>query len=231
MIHPHAPLQARASARSYADEAAAAGGRTLDSTREFAAQALERAAEKMRDLRYGVADTATAAQRQMGHYANRADRRRRGRRGDGGHPDGPAPQRPLLRPAPTRNKNNTMLHPLFSVLISKPELVMDHMAGYASLMREEASTVGTEVAKRAIAWGVAVMSFIIFLVLAGVAVMLGVMQDRFHWILLLVPATALALSVAAFLQARQKLPHQAFSELRSQLDADAQTFRAVGAGS
>ena len=124
-----------------------------------------------------------------------------------------------------------MLHPIFSVLISKPELVMDHVAGYASLMREEASTVGTEVAKRAIAWGVAVMGFIIFLVLAGVAVMLGVMQDRFHWILLLVPATALALSVAAFLQARQKLPHQAFSELRSQLDADAQTIRALGARS
>ena len=74
MIQPHSPLHARASARSYADEAAAAGGRTLDSTREFAAQALERAAEKMRDLRYGVADTATAAQRQMGHYANATTR-------------------------------------------------------------------------------------------------------------------------------------------------------------
>ena len=106
---------------------------------------------------------------------------------------------------------------------------MDHVAGYAALMREEASTVGTELAKRAIAWGVALMSFIIFLVLAGVAVMLGVMQDRFHWALVLVPATALALAVVAFLQARQKLPHQAFTELRSQLDADAQTLRALGA--
>lgn len=124
-----------------------------------------------------------------------------------------------------------MLHPIFSVLISKPELVMDHVAGYAALMREEASTVGTELAKRAIAWGVALMSFIIFLVLAGVAVMLGVMQDRFHWVLVLVPATALVLAVVAFLQARQKLPHQAFTELRSQLDADAQTLRTLGARS
>lgn len=74
MIHPHPPLQARASSRAYGDEAAASGGRTLDSTREFAAQALERAAEKMRDLRYGVADTASAAQRQMGHYANATTR-------------------------------------------------------------------------------------------------------------------------------------------------------------
>jgi hypothetical protein len=124
-----------------------------------------------------------------------------------------------------------MLHPIFSVLISKPELVIDHVAGYASLMREEASTVGTEVAKRAIAWGVAVMSFIVFLVLAGVAAMLGVMMDRFHWILLLVPGAVLVLAVVAFLQARQKLPHKAFTELRSQLDADAETLRGLGAQS
>lgn len=124
-----------------------------------------------------------------------------------------------------------MLHPIFSVLIRKPELVMDHVAGYASLMREEATTVGTEVAKRAIAGGVAVMSFVIFLVLAGVAAMLGVLLERFHWILLLVPATALAVAVVAFMQARQKLPQGAFTELRSQLDADAQTLRTMGAGS
>jgi hypothetical protein len=121
-----------------------------------------------------------------------------------------------------------MLHPLLSVLVSKPELVIDHLSGYATLMREEASTVGSEVAKRAIAWGVAVMSFIIFLVLAGVAAMLGVMQGRFHWILLLVPATALVLAAVAYLQARQKLPNEAFVELRSQLDADAQTLRTLG---
>lgn len=62
--------EAAASARTQVDEAAATGTHALESTREFAAQALERAAEKMRDLRYGVADTATAAQRQMGRYAS-----------------------------------------------------------------------------------------------------------------------------------------------------------------
>lgn len=40
------------------------------SAREFAAPALERAANRMRDLREGVADTASAAQRQVGHYAD-----------------------------------------------------------------------------------------------------------------------------------------------------------------
>lgn len=75
MIERRQPLEIRASAsRSLADEAASAGGGVFDSTREFAAQALERAAEKMRDLRYGVADTATAAQRQVGRYASATSR-------------------------------------------------------------------------------------------------------------------------------------------------------------
>lgn len=63
-----------AEARTSADHAANAGSHALDATREFAAQALERAAEKMRDLRYGVADTAATAQHQMARYANATSR-------------------------------------------------------------------------------------------------------------------------------------------------------------
>jgi hypothetical protein len=122
-----------------------------------------------------------------------------------------------------------MVHPIFSVLIRRPELVMDHVAGYAALVQEEASTVGVEVAKRAIAWGVAIFGLVVFLVLAGVAVMLGAMQDEFHWALVAVPGAALAVSVIAWNVARQRLPAKAFTELKAQLDADAQALRAVGA--
>jgi len=66
------PAIRAASARSLADEAAMAGGNALDSTREFAAQALEHAAERMRGLREGMAETASAAQRRMGRYADAA---------------------------------------------------------------------------------------------------------------------------------------------------------------
>jgi len=60
--------------------------------------------------------------------------------------------------------------------------------------------------------------------------MLGVMQGEFHWILVVVPAIALVLSVGAWSVARQRLPAKAFTELKAQLDADAQALRAVGAG-
>ena len=122
-----------------------------------------------------------------------------------------------------------MVHPIFSVLITRPELVVDHVAGYAALVQEEASSVGLEVAKRAIAWGVAVIGLLVFLVLAGVAVMIGAAQGEFHWALVIVPGIALAVSVAAWSMARKRLPTKAFTELRAQLDADAQALRAVGA--
>ena len=121
-----------------------------------------------------------------------------------------------------------MVHPIFSVLITRPELVVDHVAGYAALVQEEASSVGLQVARRAIAWGVAVLALIVFLVLAGVAAMLGALHG-FHWALVVVPLAALAASVLAWTVARQKLPDRAFTELKAQLDADAQALRTIGA--
>jgi O-antigen/teichoic acid export membrane protein len=123
-----------------------------------------------------------------------------------------------------------MVHPIFSVLVSRPELVVDHLTGYAALAQQEASTLGKEMVQRAIAWGVAAVSFVVFLVLAGVAVMLGAI-DGFHWVLVLAPGVALALGIGALGYARKVLPGQAFSELRGQLEADAQALRMAGARS
>jgi cytochrome c biogenesis protein CcdA len=124
-----------------------------------------------------------------------------------------------------------MVHPIFSVLITKPELVVDHVAGYAALVQEEASTVGVAVAKRAVAWAVAGVAAFVFLVLAGVAIMLGAVNG-FHWALVLTPGVVLVIAIGAVIVARQKLPTKAaFTELRAQLDADAQALRMMGARS
>lgn len=123
------------------------------------------------------------------------------------------------------------LHPIYSVLIHRPELVMDHAAGYAALMREEASSVGSEVAKRAVAWGVTAVAFMVFLVLVGVAFMLGAMHGDFHWILVVAPGVPLLLAGLGWSVARQPLPAKAFSELKAQLEADAQALHTLGAKS
>jgi hypothetical protein len=121
-----------------------------------------------------------------------------------------------------------MVHPIFSVLITRPELVMDHVAGYAALAQEEASTVGVQVARRAVAWAVTGIGLLVFVILAGVACMIGA-TSGYHWALVVVPAVPLVIAIAAYFVARKPLPSSAFTELRAQLDADAQALRTMGA--
>ncbi len=120
------------------------------------------------------------------------------------------------------------LHPIIPVLVRRPDLVLEHLAGYAALIHEEATTAGSLLVRRAIAWIVAVTSFLVFLILAGVAAMLAALQQHFHWMLLLVPGTALALAAVAFVQARQRPAHAPLTELRAQLEADIEILRALG---
>ena len=122
----------------------------------------------------------------------------------------------------------SLVHPIFSVLVSRPDLVIDHVAGYATLAQEEATSVGTEVAKRAIAWAAAGVGALLFLVFAGVAAMLGAMHEAFHWMLVVVPAIPLVAAGVAFSIARKPMPAKAFAELKAQLDADAQVLRTLG---
>lgn len=121
-----------------------------------------------------------------------------------------------------------IVHPIFSVLVSRPELVLEHLSGYATLAQEEATSAGTELGKRAAAWAACAVGALLFLVFAGIAVMLGALHEEFHWALVLVPAVPLVLAVLAFMQARKPLPARAFAELRRQLDADAQALRTLG---
>jgi hypothetical protein len=121
-----------------------------------------------------------------------------------------------------------MVHPIFSVLITRPELVMDHVAGYAALVQEEASTVGVQVARRAVAWAAAGVGLLVFVILAGVACLIGATSE-FHWALVVVPAVPLLVALAAFFVARKPLPSSAFNELKAQIDADAQALRTMGA--
>ena len=71
----------RSSTTAYADEATASAERALESTRQLASQVLERASEKVRDLRSGAGNLATRgvdaaseaaalAQKQLSRYAD-----------------------------------------------------------------------------------------------------------------------------------------------------------------
>lgn len=120
-----------------------------------------------------------------------------------------------------------MLHPLFSTLIQRPDLLADHATAYAALFTQEATAAGTEILVKVVAWLLAVLSAVTFLGLAGTAIMLGVLNHEFHWVLVVVPGVALVMGIAAVLVAIRPFRSERFPELRAQFDADAQALRMV----
>lgn len=120
-----------------------------------------------------------------------------------------------------------MLHPFISTLIRRPNLLIDHLAAYADLVREEASEAGADLVQRVVAWVLVAVGALVFLILAGVALMLGAATNQFHWALIAVPAVALALTLAAFFRARKSVPRNHFAEVRAQVDRDAQALRSA----
>ena len=104
---------------------------------------------------------------------------------------------------------------------------MDHLSAYGSLFHKEASSAGSHLIMRAAAAVTAILAFTVFLVLSGTALMLGFVQDQFHWMLLAVPGIALVLTAIAASIAMKPLNSERFPELRAQIDSDAQALRAV----
>jgi hypothetical protein len=120
-----------------------------------------------------------------------------------------------------------MLHPLFSTLIQRPDLIVDHVAGYAQLLQEEATQASGEVVSRVVAWFAAAVLGMMFLGLSGVAIMVGVLNNQFHWVLIAVPGVALVAAAMAVLRAKKPFMSEKFPEFRAQIDSDIRALRSV----
>ena len=117
-----------------------------------------------------------------------------------------------------------MLHPVFSTLIQRPDLVAAHLGAYTELLCQEAGSWRADWLRRALAWVLVVAGAVVFLVLSGTALMLGVLQT-FHWVLVAVPGVFLALTWLALLRARAPLPAGRFQDFRAQLHSDVNALR------
>ena len=121
-----------------------------------------------------------------------------------------------------------MLHPIFSTVLGHPNLIADHVANYGALIRQEAAQASRGVVIRMVAGVLAAVSAMLALGLIGVAIMLGVLQGRFHWILVLVPGVALVIALVSAYFASRPSPFHAFADLREQYDADVQALHLAG---
>lgn len=118
-----------------------------------------------------------------------------------------------------------MLHPLISTVIQRPDLVVDHASAYLALFQQEASHAGKELLEKVVYLAIAAASGLLFVVFAGIAVMLGFVQQHFSWALVAVPALSLLVGIAAFLKGNKPLKSKHFSELKAQVNSDAHALR------
>lgn len=121
-----------------------------------------------------------------------------------------------------------MLHPIYSTVISRPDLVVDHLSAYAALAGEEAASTGNDLKVRAIGLALTGVFALLFIVFAGIAAMLGAVYGQFHWALAAVPGAALLLALIAMLGSRRPAPGERFAELKRQMMADLHLLRAAG---
>lgn len=120
-----------------------------------------------------------------------------------------------------------MLHPLFSTIIQRPDLVMDHLSAYGALFHQEASSAGADLLARVVAGVVAILALVVFLTMTGTALMLGFLNNQFHWILLVVPGVSLLLLVVAVMFAKRPLKSEKFPELKAQIESDSRALHSA----
>jgi hypothetical protein len=127
----------------------------------------------------------------------------------------------------------TMIHPLFRLLVSEPQLLADHVEAYSELVAEEMSAVTTQWKKRAVLHAISLVAILVALVLVGVALLLwaAIPIDSMNapWALIVVPAAFLALGAWAHFAAGKDMPEHGFKTIKEQLSADAAMLRSVTA--
>ncbi len=121
------------------------------------------------------------------------------------------------------------MHPLFLTIIRRPDLVGDHLNAYTALLKQETRDASKALAGRFLAWLIALISVAICVVLSGTALMLGVLQNQFHWILVAVPGAMALCALGAFAWTKQSVVANHFANVTSQFANDMSALR-VAAG-
>ena len=119
-----------------------------------------------------------------------------------------------------------MIYALLKALLLKPQLLINHLRNYVELVGSEMHVAVRHWAVKAAALVVSGICMLLFLIMAGVAVMVGVMQGHYHWVLVLVPAVPLALAGVALIVGLQKPASAPVATIKQQFVADMQALAA-----
>lgn len=126
-----------------------------------------------------------------------------------------------------------MIHPVFQLIASRPQLLAEHAAGYGELLSNEFARIGSAWKRRLLLVLVGLCCLGVTVVLAGVAVMLWASTGAasaagLSWVLVAVPLVPALLGLWCLLRARQPVGPPAFAVLGEQWQADLLLLREAG---
>lgn len=118
-----------------------------------------------------------------------------------------------------------MLHPVFRLAASQPQLLAEHAAGYAALLAEEMTSSGVQLKRRVTLQIVGLLGLMVAAILGGVAVLLWAALPatplQQPWLLWFTPLVPAVLGVVALVAAKSDSAAPAFATLREQFAQDA----------
>ncbi|MEO7255040.1 MAG: hypothetical protein ABIZ64_12480 [Casimicrobium sp.] len=125
-----------------------------------------------------------------------------------------------------------MLVPLFNLVTHRPDLIIDHLAGYMKLAQDEMHGAKQQLIRRTIAGAVALIFALAFIVLAGMALMLASVattqtQAGFNTTLVVVPAVALVAAIVAIVVAMKSGTDATAVSFADHIQRDIQAVRQV----
>lgn len=123
------------------------------------------------------------------------------------------------------------MHPLFELLLSRPQLLADHAQAYGALFTEEMGEARTALQRWAMWRAITLCSFFSAVILAGMALMLWAMLPgspvQATWVLLITPLVPLAIGVVCWPLAKKNGEHKFFDQTRTQIGIDKAMLRAA----
>lgn len=125
-----------------------------------------------------------------------------------------------------------MIHPLFRLFATHPEMVGEHALAYAALLGDDVAKTSAALKRSAVSVVATVLLGFVGLLLGGVALMLWAVTPpaAIHsiWALVATPAVPLLVAVVCWFAGRPPT-EPAFDNLKQQFAADMQMLRDVGA--
>lgn len=122
-----------------------------------------------------------------------------------------------------------MVFLLVKALLLHPALLRQHVVNYVQWLQAEVRYGVRHLVIVLCAWLVCAANLFLLCILAGVATMMGLMQNQFHWVLVLIPCIPLLAAFIACLVAlssQKKL--QGLDKLKQQIQADIALFKRTG---